>query len=120
MCDTDYYYIYDGQYKNHMSLYGYSDSAYETANGELPEPIQDLIDFVKQNNIDPDNLLIPMFIGDDFWADNCNGLIRYQVLKEYFNVEVVSYWDIDTFVMQLDPMRCCVVKPNEKLLSLMS
>lgn len=122
MFDRDYYYIYDKTYKNHMSLYGYDIDAYMTdgQSNETPKIIQDFVDFVKENKLDPSNILIPMFVGEDIWKEDSGGNLRYQVLKEYFNVEEVSYWDIDTFVMQLDPMDCCRLVPNEKLLSLMS
>lgn len=48
-----------------MSLVGYSKDDYlpdETTGRQIPKPIEDLIKFAVNSNIDPDNLVIPVFL----------------------------------------------------------
>ena len=48
-----------------MSLVGYNKGDYlpdETTGRQIPKPIEDLIKFAVDSNINPDNLVIPVFL----------------------------------------------------------
>lgn len=118
-----FYYTYIGEYKTYMSLVGYSKDDYlpdETTGRQIPKPIEDLIKFAVDSNIDPDNLVIPVFLqadveNDEFLQDD---QLTLKAAQEYLRVYYKENLPADQFVMQLDGTNIYLLKPNDKFIEL--
>lgn len=118
-----FYYAYIDEYKTYMSLVGYSKDDYlpdETTGRQIPKPIEDLIKFAVDSNVDPDNLVIPVFLqvdieNDEFLQDEQPNL---KAVQEYLRVYYKESLPADQFVMQLDGTNIYLLKPNDKFIEL--
>lgn len=118
-----FYYNYIYEYKNYMSLVGYSKDDYlpdETTGRQIPKPMEDLIKFAVDSNVDPDNLVIPVFLqvdveNDEFLQDEQPNL---KAVQEYLKVYYKESLPADQFVMQLDGTNIYLLKPNDKFIEL--
>lgn len=121
--DKPFYYTYIDEYKTYMSLVGYSKDDYlpdETAGRQIPKPIEDLIKFAADSNINPDNLVIPVFLqadveNDEFLQDD---QLTLKTAQEYLRVCYKEGLPADQFVMQLDGTNIYLLKPNDKFIEL--
>lgn len=121
--DKPFYYTYIDEYKTYMSLVGYSKDDYlpdETTGRQIPKPIEDLIKFAVDSNVDPDNLVIPVFLqadveNDEFLQDD---QLTLKAAQEYLRVCYKEGLPADQFVMQLDDTNIYLLKPNDKFIEL--
>lgn len=118
-----FYYTYIDEYETYMSLVGYSKDDYlpdETTGRQIPKPIENLIKFAVDSNINPDNLVIPVFLqvdveNDEFSQDE---QLTLKVVQEYLRVYYKESLPADQFVMQLDGTNIYLLKPNNKFIEL--
>lgn len=123
LTDRQYLLGYNGEYMHYMLLDGYSDTDYANDNSseEAVLPIRNLVNSIINNNVDIENVIMPLLLwihtdleNDDF-GDSDN---RLSCVQQYF--DVVTYQDVteDSFVMQLSGGRIYLLKPNDKFVEL--
>lgn len=113
-----FYYVMLKDYRTKMSLIGYEWESYLSDNGKIPKPIEDLQKFVIEQNLNPDNLVIPIYIPISVYNDSDKKLkiedtIRYKAVKKYFYTDFKVLCDTDSFVMQLDGYYIVLLRPND-------
>lgn len=115
-----FYYPYINSYKTYLSLVGYKESDYEQ---DVPKPISDLVKFVRDNNIDPNNLVVPIFSYQELPSDSISDrddYIRYKAIQDYFDIEYQKDLQAGQFVMQLDNQYLYLLRPNQRFIDLIT